>query len=230
MTREEFMATLPALVKNYQPADSVLKRINNVELLMMIGPSGVGKTTLINKIGLAHVLTDTTRAPRPGEKDAVDFYFRNEYAEVIEDIKSASFVQIALGAEGDMYATRATSYPDQGQAVMAVMADVIPVFRKLGFSRTISAFITPPSFEEWQSRLRSHNLSEGQLNKRLAEGKRSLMFALADTDTHMVLNDDVEDAVKHIKDLISGQVDQKMEQKAKAVVEKLLSKLELISA
>jgi flagellar biosynthesis GTPase FlhF len=43
MTREEFLAQLPELVKNYQPAPDVLKQIGNLEVLMVVGPSGVGK-------------------------------------------------------------------------------------------------------------------------------------------------------------------------------------------
>lgn len=229
MTREEFMATLPDLVNNYQPADDVLKKISGLSLLMIIGPSGSGKTTLINRLGVPYVPSDTTRLRRPEEVPGIDYHFRQDYDQLTDDIKTGRFVQVAIGSGGDFYATSASAYPDRGMAVMAVVADVIPIFRRLGFNRTISTFITPPSFEEWQRRLSSHNLSEEQLNKRLAEGKRSLRFALSDTDTRMIINDDIEAAKKCVKDLISGQIDQKMEQKAKTAADNLLNRLELIN-
>lgn len=230
MTREEFMSILPALVKDYQPADDVLRKISDLSLLMIIGPSGSGKTTLINHLGIAYVPSDTTRIRRPEETPGIDYHFRQDYRRLTEDIRNGRFVQVAIGSGGDFYATSASSYPDNGMAVMAVVAEVVPAFRKLGFSRTISAFITPPSFEEWRRRLKTHKLSAEQLNKRLAEGKRSLSFALTDSETPMVLNDDIEEAAKLIKDLIGGHVDAKMQQRAKAAAENLLNKLELINA
>ncbi len=225
MTREEFQAQLPGLVKAYKPAPEVLERIKSISVLMLIGPSGSGKTTLINKIPLPYAPTDTTRLPRPGEQHGVDFYFRTNYAEVFEDIKKGHFVQIAHGAEGDLYATRDTSYPTKGMAVMAVMADVVPVFRELGFARTISAFITPPTYTEWQRRTSSHELSKQQLKKRLAEAERSLSFALSDSEIRFILNDDLELAVSQLKNIINGKVDAQREQKARTIAQLLLGEL-----
>jgi ABC-type lipoprotein export system ATPase subunit len=44
MTREEFLRSLPELVRDYRPAEDVATHIKNLDLLMVIGPSGVGKT------------------------------------------------------------------------------------------------------------------------------------------------------------------------------------------
>jgi len=206
MTREAFLKNLPELAKNYQPAPEVLKKIKSITLLMVIGPSGVGKTTLINKLGLDFVPSDTTRKPREDERHGIDMYFLTDYQQVASDIHSGRFVQVAIGPGGDFYATRDSSYPDSGTAVLPVVTDVVPIFRHLGFSKTISAFIVPPTYDEWMRRMSSHKLQGEQLDKRLAEAERSLAFARSDKQMHFILNDDVEPAVSQLKGLTGGNI------------------------
>lgn len=226
MTREEFLTKLPELTARYKPSRDVINRIANIKLLMIIGPSGVGKTTLMNKLSMPFVPSDTTRPRRPGEVDGVDYLFHQDYAALAQDIKNGHFLQIVIGVGGDLYATRGTSYPDNGMAVMAVVAGVIPLFRQLGFKDTLSAFITPPSFSEWQRRLSTHNLAQQQLDKRISEGKRSLEFALSDSQTHLILNDEIDLAAEQLKGLITGKHDINREEKAKIAAQGLLNELD----
>ncbi|MGH7156765.1 MAG: hypothetical protein ACREGG_01465, partial [Candidatus Saccharimonadales bacterium] len=65
MTREDFIKLLPNLVKDYQPLPEVLTLISNIDLLMIIGATGVGKTAIIKHLGIPYVVTDTTRPIRP---------------------------------------------------------------------------------------------------------------------------------------------------------------------
>jgi guanylate kinase len=225
MTREEFLAQLPELVKNYQPAPDVLKQIGNLEVLMVVGPSGVGKTTLIENSGLTFAPSDTTRPPRPGEEEGVDFYFRTDYGQLVREIKNGRFVQVAIGSGGDFYSTKDSSYPNDGIVIKEVMADVLSVFRNLGFRRTISAYITPPSFASWMNRLADHHLSNDQLKKRIAEAQRSLTQSLADPQMHFILNDKIDAAEQQLMALLTGSVDQKRETQAKQVAINLLAEL-----
>ncbi|MGA3150501.1 MAG: hypothetical protein ABSD10_02740 [Candidatus Saccharimonadales bacterium] len=214
MTRGEFLKDLPGVVKNYRPAPEVLARIKNISLLVVIGPSGVGKSSIINRLGLQFVPSDTTRRPRPEEKEGVDFCFLTDYDQVVADIKAGRFVQVAIGTEGDLYATRASAYPKSGLAVMPVMADVVPIFRNLGFVKTISVFIAPPSYQEWMRRMGSHQLKDEQLKKRLDEARRSLDFVFSDKLTHFILNDDLEKAATQVKQLLRGAIDANREKAA----------------
>jgi guanylate kinase len=222
MTREEFLKQLPELVKNYKPASDVLSHINNLSLLMVVGPSGVGKTSLINRLDRKYIIADNTRSPRPDEKEGVDYYFRQDYDQIVEQMKNGRFVQVAVDSGGDLKATRDMAYPESGTAVMAVVADVIPIFRNLGFKETISVFVTPPSYEEWMQRLNAHDLSSEQQMLRLSEAARSLEFALGDKEMHFILNDDLESAVEQTKNILNGQPDEEREARACAIA-KILS-------
>ena len=225
MTRLEFLKILPGLIKEYQPTMDVLDKIHKLTLLMIIGPSGVGKTTIIDSLGLKFVPSDTTRPARADEQDGVDMNFRSDYDQVVSDIRNGWFVQIALGASGDIYATKDSSYPASGTAVMPVMADGIPIFRRLGFAKTISVFITPPDFDEWMRRMVNHPASEEERAKRLREARRSIEFALTDKEVHFILNDKVNAAVTQIKDLLGEKINQEREAKARKAAQSLLAAL-----
>ena len=224
MTHEEFVDALPGLVEDYQPSPDVLKKIGNVELLMTVGPSGVGKTTLMQRMGLLHVLVDTTRQMRKDETEGFDYHFREDYDQIAEDIKSGRFVQINVFNNGELYATKESSYPQSGQAEMAVAVAAVPIFRRLGFKKTIAAFVTPPTYEEWMRRLQG--VEKDQLDKRLEEARNSFDFALNDNQMHFILNDDLDKAVQQTKDLLAGKVDEAREQKARQAAQNILNRID----
>jgi guanylate kinase len=226
MTHEDFVKALPELVYGYQPAPAVIEHIGRVTLLMLVGPSGVGKSTLIKHSGLHFVPSDTTRMPRPGEKDGVDMNFRTDYDQLASDIKAGNFVQIAPFATGELYATKYSSYPESGAAVMPVMAEAVPLFRKLGFEKTISAFVVPPSYQEWMRRMSEQQMTVEQRAKRLSEAKISFEFGLSDQQTHFILCDDINESAGQVKDLLNGQSNEVLEAEARAVAQSLLTSLE----
>lgn len=225
MTKEEFLKTFPSLIKPYNPNPDFLKQLGNVSLLMIVGPSGVGKTTLIQRSGIHFVPSDTTREPRIGEREGIDFYFRRDLEQVIEDMKSGRFVQVAIGSGGDFYATRASSFPAAGWATLPIVSSVIPIFRGLGFKKTVTAFITPTTYQEWLWRMKAHPATVEQRVKRLVEGRRSYEFALADSQTHIILNDNLDLASKQVKDLVEGRVDAEREARGREAVKSILKSL-----
>jgi guanylate kinase len=225
MTRDDFIKLLPELIRGYQAPPEVIERISGIDLLMIIGGTGVGKTSIIKRLGIPFVPTDTTRPIRPDEIDGTDYFFRTDYEQLATDIKQRKFVQVNIFSTGDFYGTRASAYPELGFAVYAVVADRVPEFRQLGFSETISAFITPPTFLEWMDRIDQNNIERDQLVKRLEESKRSYNFALNDKETHFVLNDDLDKAVNQTKMLINGQSILERETAARQAAEQIYKEL-----
>lgn len=225
MTKQEFLNKAQGLVAKYQPTSEVVGQIKNVELVIVVGPSGVGKSILIKKSGIQLVPSDTTRSARSGEVDGQDMIFRSDYQQILSELNNGDFVQTAIGSGGDFYATRASSYPKSGLAAMPVMSDVVPIFRNLGFKKTTTIFIVPPSFEEWMRRMGSHDLAKEQLSKRLSEAKTSFEFALNDQQILFIFNDNLDEALKQILELLKGKIDKPRESKAKEQAQKIYAQL-----
>ncbi|HEU4984239.1 MAG TPA: hypothetical protein VFT58_01250, partial [Nitrososphaera sp.] len=97
-----------------------MRQQGEVALLMTMGASHSGKTTLMRASGIPMVIGDCSRPPRPGEQDGVDYYFRR-LDDMVEDAKAGEYVQLALGPAGDLKGTRASSYPPEGLATFAVV-------------------------------------------------------------------------------------------------------------
>jgi guanylate kinase len=225
MTREEFLKVLPGLVKDYQALPETLERISNIDLLMIVGGTGVGKTSIIKRLGIPYVITDTTRPIRPDEINGSDYFFRTDYAQLAAEIKDRKFVQVNVFPTGDFYGTRASAYPELGLAVYAVVSDKIAEFRELGFNETTTAFITPPTFLEWMGRLDKYNVERNQLAKRLEEAKRSFYFAINDAQTHFILNENLDKAVDQAKMLLVGTPDKDRENTAREAAKKIYEEL-----
>lgn len=213
------------MARNYQAPAQVLARISDVDLLMVVGASGVGKTSIIKRLGIPYVPTDTTRPKRPGEVEGMDYFFHDDYAQLAEEIKSRQFVQVAVGPTGDFYGTRASLYPQLGLAVLGVLAEEVPRIRTLGFNETQTVYITPPSFLEWMDRLGRISFDRDQLLGRLKESKRSYNFALNDPQTHFILNDNLEAAIHQVSTLLNGKIEPDRESRAREEAQRISQEL-----
>jgi hypothetical protein len=71
-------------------------------------------------------------------------------------------------------------------------------------------------------RLDVHNLTAEQQALRLSEAARSLEFALNDKEIHLILNDDIIEAVNQTKNVLEGNIDQEREEEALSITEQLL--------
>jgi guanylate kinase len=226
MTREEFHKRFPELKRNYMPNVDVSRHVGQLTLLMMIGPSGVGKSAVMKQLGYSYVPSDTTRLQTESEIDGVDYIFRQDYDQIFREIQNGQFVQFIIGPAGEFYGTKDSSYPSFGIAMMAVVAKEVENFRNLGFGQTISAFITPQSFDDWMRRFDSYrSLAPGKSERRLVEGGQSLVLSLSDSQTHFILNDKIGDAVHQIQDLVADKTDVERENIARQAAEKILDSI-----
>lgn len=179
-------------------------------LIILSGPSGVGKGTVRKKLfenndlNLVYSISMTTRAPRAGEKDGVDYFFVSE-KEFQKNINKNNFLEFCFFV-GNCYGTPKSivdNWRDQGKNVFLEIEinGASQIIEKTKGDGVISIFLMPPSFEELRDRIvNRRSESEEVVNRRLAKA-RSEMDKVEDYD-YVVINDDVERAAGEIRKII----------------------------
>lgn len=181
------------------------------KLFVISGASGVGKSTVLKKVmaernDLAFSVSATTRAPRDGEVDGVDYYFITR--EQFEDrIAKGDFLEYDEHHD-ILYGTPASQVAEK-QECFNVILDIEPNgaanVRKARPDATL-IFIMPPSREELERRLRSRgDTSEEQIIKRMKraawEMDQSVWY------DYVVINNQVEACANQILEIIADKAD-----------------------
>ena len=179
-------------------------------LIILSGPSGVGKGTVREQLfkdeslNLAYSISMTTRKPRPGERDGVDYFFVEE-TEFEEKIKEGKLLEWAKFV-GNYYGTP-KDYVEQllaqGKNVVLEIEvqGALQVMEKCPDATTI--FIVPPSFEELERRIRGRRTEdEAIVQERLAKARKEI--ATKDEYKYVVENDDVMLAKEQIATIIKN--------------------------
>ncbi|HLT46964.1 MAG TPA: guanylate kinase [Rubricoccaceae bacterium] len=175
-----------------------------MKLIVLTAPSGAGKTTLARRVmaavpGLRFSVSATTRPPRPGERDGVDYFFLSDDAFRAE-VEAGAFVEYEEVYPGRFYGTlrRELERMAADPAVAAVVLDLdvkgaMSVKRLYG-DRALTVFVRPPSLAVLAERLRARGTEdEDRLAVRLERAELELAYATA-CDA-VVVNDDLEVAV-----------------------------------
>lgn len=177
------------------------------KLIVITGPSGVGKGTIVRSLLQRHPQTylsisTTTRQPRPGEIDGKDYYFvtRSQFETMILHNELLEWADYA----GNYYGTPKLQVEQQielGKTVLLeieligarAIASIFPAARRI--------FILPPSFEELETRLRKRGKdSEAAITRRLTRAKEEI--AAQNEFELRIINDDLEATIFKVEQLI----------------------------
>lgn len=174
------------------------------KLIVLTGPSGVGKGTLMRLLlsrhpELNYSISATTRPPRPGEVDGKDYYFisRDKFQRLVEKGEFLEWAEFA----GNLYGTPRKPVIDLMQSGKSVLLEIeLEGARKIraAFPDLLSIFILPPTFNELEKRIRGRKKdSEDAISRRLKRATEEINSA-SEFDLQIV-NDDLETAVHDIE-------------------------------
>ena len=181
------------------------------KLFVVSGASGVGKSTVLTQVmakrtDLSFSVSATTRAPRPGEVDGVNYYFitKDKFLEMIDQ---GEFLE--YDAHMDNYYGTPKGQLDEKLQTGSVILDIEPNgafnVRKV-WPDAVLIFIAPPSLEELERRLRGRgDTSEEQI--RVRQERCAWEMEQSKQYDYVVINDQVETCVEEILEIIARVAD-----------------------
>lgn len=188
--------------------------MNKGQIFIISGPSGCGKSTLLKEVfskrdKVYFSVSATTREPREGETDGVQYYFvtKEKFRNMIENdefLEYAEYVENSYGTPREPVETKI----DEGYDVFMDIEVQGAAQVKAKKPEAVSIFIAPPSIEELERRLRSRSTeTEEKVQGRLQKARVEL-FEAPKYDFQIV-NDDVERASAEILDIIEKTTNRK---------------------
>ena len=180
---------------------------NLKKLIILTGPSGVGKGTVVKEIldkdkNICLSVSATTRSPRKGEKEGENYYFLSE-ENFKEMINKNLFLEWAKFA-GNYYGTPLSFVKDKIEDGFIVLLEIEVEGAKQikdKFPDSLSIFILPPSKEELERRIRNRGTEkEEAINRRLS--RSTYEIAYSDEFDLKVTNRDVDETAERIIKII----------------------------
>ena len=177
-------------------------------LIVFSGPSGVGKGTLLKELmpmkelKLVYSVSMTTRKPRVGEVDGVNYFFvgKREFKKAVKEEKLLEHVEYV----GNYYGTpKAYVEKKRKEGYNVVLEIEVQGAKKIINSGEdcLSIFITPPDIKELEKRIRGRKTdSEEAIKERIKTARQELKNL--DLYDYTVCNDKVDRAVKEIRKII----------------------------
>ena len=180
---------------------------NEKYLFVVSGAAGTGKDSVVKALRTAHpeiekTVSATTRAPRPGEQEGVDYYYRS--VEQFRQLIDTDQVVEHNFYNGNYYGSPRGPIEEElskgHDVILEIETNGAGHIRRM-FPSALSIFVVPPSFEELKKRLIGRGTeSPEEISARLEKGRAEIEMAL-DYD-YIVVNDEVETAARRLAEII----------------------------
>ena len=179
-------------------------------LISVSGPSGTGKGTVLDKVkqqdpDFGTSVSVTTRAPREGETEGVEYYFRTreQFMSMFEEGEILEYDEFV----GNLYGTPTIplqEMSDNGTDVLLDLTIAGSMALKENFEQSVTIFLLPPSFSELENRLRGRGTEdEAHVAARLKMARQEIDYA--PRFDYVVVNKDADEAARQIMSIITAE-------------------------
>ncbi|MBO5245535.1 MAG: guanylate kinase [Selenomonadales bacterium] len=180
-------------------------------LIVVSGPSGAGKGTICKRLleenpSLGYSISATTRAPRTGEVNGVNYWFlsKEEFQEMIAQDGLLEWAEVY----GNYYGTPAQKVREslaQGKNIVLEIDTQGAALVREKFPDGVYIYILPPSLEELKRRIIGRGTDSAESIERRLSCAREEMGCVSEQYNYLVLNDEVELAVDRIEAIIEAE-------------------------
>jgi guanylate kinase len=230
------------ILADYKLSKNALAALKQTRLVLLTAATASGRNTIINELtrtGEYHyIISDTTRKPRANngvlEQSGREYWFRTEL-EVLQDLKNGDFLEAEVihGQQVSGISMRELKVANESDKIAITDIDIGGIRNIMALKPdTISIFVLPPSFEEWQRRIVGRgNMPPEEYKRRLETALRIFESGLTIKDFQIVINDTVERAAIKIHQLATlGRSDHDEQEKGRQLTEQLLIQTRLLLA
>lgn len=179
-------------------------------LIVISGPSGAGKGTICDQVRkqmpyLRYSVSATTREPRVGEKDGVNYYFitKQKFQEMIDNDELLEWAKVYDNFYGTPYNKIEEELEKGCDVILEIdIQGALQVKKKI--SQAVFIFVLPPSLEELSSRIINRGTESGEvLQKRINSARTEISYA--DKYDYLIINDNLDKAADNLKAIIKAE-------------------------
>jgi guanylate kinase len=205
------------IIEKYTMSERAKNALVDLKLVLLVGPTSSGRNTVLKELvkneNYYFVVSDTTRPPqkRDGkiEENGVNYFFRTE-EEMLADLKAGEFFEAELihNQQVSGISIRELEKAKSLNKIAATDVDIGGVNNVLKAKPdTTIIYLIPPSFEEWQQRIRSRGLmSEIEYRRRLQTAEAILKDGLRPNNHyHFVISENISQTAAIINDIAHGK-------------------------
>jgi guanylate kinase len=234
------IAEFRSVLDGYNLSNRARAILKQTKLVILTAASASGRNTIIGELlrtdEYYFIVSDTTRQPRKNngllEVHGREYWIRTEQA-ILDDLKRGEFLEAEVihGQQVSGISIRELEAANASNKIAVADVDIGGVHNIMRLKPdTVPILVLPPSFDEWQRRIRGRgNMPEAEFKRRLQTSARIFQEGLINQKFRIVINDKLERAAIAVHQIVTlDQIDQAEQDAGRRLIEQLLADTKLL--